>query len=152
MTQKKRTRHHMMSLTCRPCRADVSGRHTPCRQNQLRTTSKTATFPAKSRVKLHLVVLHQLRFIHTTLLLFTYSSCSMSLNIWRGIKCSINMIRCPLTLLFCHPSACNNSDQTLSKALALHLHRPSFFQQFLPRPRPRRIFSFLCWLVGFMNR
>ena len=105
-----------------------------------------------SRVKLHLVVLHQLRFIHTTLLLFTYSSCSMSLNIWRGIKCSINMIRCPLTLLFCHPSACNNSDQTLSKALALHLHRPSFFQQFLPRPRPRRIFSFLCWLVGFMNR
>jgi hypothetical protein len=55
-----------------------------------------------SRVKLRFVVLHQLRFIHTTLLLFTYSSCSMSLNIWRGIKCSINMIRCPLRTLVGH--------------------------------------------------
>ena len=26
-TQKKRTRHYMMSPTRRPCRADVSGRH-----------------------------------------------------------------------------------------------------------------------------
>jgi len=44
---EKRTRHHMMSPTHRPCRAVVSGRHEDMFQNQLRTTSETATFPAK---------------------------------------------------------------------------------------------------------